>query len=199
MVDMLAELGTDPFALFSRWYDEAVAQGAPMPEAMVLATSDRSGRPAARVVLLKGIEGGELRFFTNLNSRKARQMGENPRASALFYWPVLGRQVRFDGEVSLLPAEDNDAYFRTRPRESQIGAWASPQSEPVASREELERAVQEVEHRFAGREVSRPPHWGGYRMRPTLIEFWINRVARLHDRFEFQRQDDRWHVVRLGP
>ncbi|MCI0586373.1 MAG: pyridoxamine 5'-phosphate oxidase [Planctomycetes bacterium] len=189
----------DPVRLFEAWYQEAVRSGIAQPDAMGLATASREGRPSARFVLFRGIRGGGFDFFTNLGSRKSRELSENPRASLLFFWQALGRQVRIEGTVLPVPPGEADAYFRTRPRESQISAWASPQSEPLASREKLLEHVREAAGRFEAREVPRPPSWGGFRVIPDAIEFWIHRDHRLHDRFLYRRTGAAWEISRLAP
>ena len=190
----------DPLKLFQRWLEEAVATGIHLPEAMTLATSTRDGKPSARLVLLKGADEGGFVFYTNYNSRKARELDANPQAALVFYWPQLERQVRVEGKVERTSADESDAYFKTRPRESQIGALASPQSEVIPSREALQQRVDELEGLYRGGEVERPGHWGGYRLLPERIEFWKGRPGRLHDRIVYQRQPDGvWWISRLAP
>jgi pyridoxamine 5'-phosphate oxidase len=190
----------DPLQLFQRWLDEAEATGMRLPEAMTLATSTPDGRPSARLVLLKGADERGFVFYTNYQSRKARDLDSNPHAALVFYWPQLERQVRVEGRVEKTSAEESDAYFKTRPRESQIGAVASPQSEVIASRAALQRKAEELERFYEGREVDRPDHWGGYRLRSEQIEFWKGRPGRLHDRISYERQPDgSWTITRLAP
>lgn len=190
----------DPLKLFQRWLDEAKASGMHLPEAMTLATATPDGKPSARLILLKGSDERGFVFYTNYNSVKARELDSNPQAALVFYWPQLERQVRVEGKVERTSADESDAYFKTRPRESQIGAIASPQSEVIASREALQRSADELERLYEGREVSRPEHWGGYRLLPERIEFWKGRPGRLHDRISYQRQDDgSWAIARLAP
>ncbi len=189
----------DPFRLFEAWYGEAVRSGGPFPDAMALSTATRDGRPAVRIVLYKGLAGGGIDFFTNLESRKARELAENPRAALAFHWPSLRRQVRVEGAVDPVPPSAADTYFRTRPRGSQLSAWASPQSASVVSRAHLEERVADAERRFEGRDVPRPPFWGGFRVRPEAFEFWIHRDNRLHDRFLYRRTDAAWEISRLAP
>ncbi len=189
----------DPIAMFGRWYAEAEASGLLLPESMALATAARDGTPSVRMVLLKGHDGGGFRFFTNYESRKARELDENPKAALCFYWSVLERQVRVEGPVERLPREESEAYFRTRPRGSQIGAWASAQSRPLEGRARLERRVREYEAEFAGRDVPLPPHWGGFRVVPERIEFWQGRANRLHDRVLYERSGEGWTHTRLQP
>jgi pyridoxamine 5'-phosphate oxidase len=191
-------LRDDPIAQFAEWWERAEAE-APLPDAICLATADPEGVPDARMVLLKGFDEEGFRFHTNYRSAKGRQLEANPRAAIVVYWRELDRQVRVRGEVERLSASDSDAYFRTRPPERRVGAWASPQSEPLASREELDERAREVEERFAGEEVPRPEHWGGYLLRHSEVEFWQGQVGRLHDRFLYVREGERWRIERLGP
>lgn len=183
------------------WWDEAEAAAVPEPEAVTLATASPSGRPSARMVLLKGFDAEGLLLYTNYRSRKSSELADNPWAALVVWWPELRRQVRVEGNVARLPAEESDAYFATRPRGSQLGAWASPQSEVLASREELERRFAEVSERFAGQEeIPRPAHWGGYRLVPVAVEFWQSRENRLHDRLRYRREQDApWRLERLAP
>ena len=189
----------DPLILFQRWLDEAIAAGFHLPEAMTLATATPDGKPSARLVLLKQVDTRGFVFFTNYNSPKARDLDSNPQAALVFYWPQFERQVRVDGTVERTSAAESDAYFKTRPRESQIGALASPQSDVIASREFLEQQAGGLEKRYEGHEVPRPAHWGGYRLRPGRIEFWKGRPSRLHDRIVYERQGDAWSIKRLAP
>jgi pyridoxamine 5'-phosphate oxidase len=164
-----------------------------------LATVSPDGQPSARIVLLKGISEGDLIFASNYQSRKAREIEDSPAVALVFFWAELARQVRIEGRASRGPASDSDAYFRTRPRESQIGAWASLQSAAIDSRVELEQRYREVEARFAGREVERPAGWGLYRVTAQAVELWIARPHRLHDRFRYERSGSDWNVTRLCP
>lgn len=192
--------GADPFALFDEWFRAAREAGLFLPEAMTLATADRDGRPSARMVLLKGVDADGFTFFTNYESRKARQLDGNPHAALVFHWAVLERQVRVEGTVERLDAERSAAYFRTRGRGSQLGAWASRQSHPLEARADLEARYREVEARFEGQDVPLPPFWGGYRVRPRRIEFWQGRMSRMHDRWCFTRPDEGdWRTERLYP
>ena len=193
-----SELAADPVDQFRDWYDRA-AREAPLSHAMALATVGADGSPDARMVLLKGFGSEGFRFFTNLESAKARQLERVPRAALILYWRELDRQVRIRGAVRRLSDAESDEYFATRPRDSQIGAWASPQSRVLADRDALDARVRETEERFDGREVPRPPFWGGYVLRPAEIEFWQGQVGRLHDRFLYTREDDGWSIERLAP
>ena len=192
------DVGPDPIEQVRVWITAARDAGIYEPEAMTLATVDAGGVPDARMVLLKGFGPGGFRFFTNYGSAKADQLGGGSGALVL-YWRELDRQVRARGEVVRLPGAESDAYFATRPRESQVGAWASPQSRPLASRAELDERVREVEARFEGAEISRPEQWGGFLLRPRTIEFWQGQVGRLHDRFRYVRDGDEWRIERLAP
>jgi pyridoxamine 5'-phosphate oxidase len=192
-------VGSDPFALFDEWYREARAAGLYLPEAMTLATADANGAPSARLVLLKRHDARGFVFFTNYESRKAAELAANPRAALAIHWPILQRQVRIEGAVERITADESYDYFRTRPRGSRIGAWASPQSRVIPDRSELEARVAEFDARYPGDEVPLPPYWGGFRVRPETIEFWQGRANRLHDRFRFTRAGDEWAVDRLAP
>ena len=190
---------SDPFDLFTRWFDEAVAAAIPEPNAMTLATVDAAGRPTARIVLMKGVDARGVVFHTNYDSRKGRDLAGNPRAALLFFWVELERQVRIEGTAERVSPEDSDAYFAARPRGSQISAWASPQSAAVADRAWLEARVAGFEASFATGAVPRPPNWGGMRVVPDRFEFWQGRASRLHDRLAWSRQGDRWTIERLAP
>jgi pyridoxamine 5'-phosphate oxidase len=191
----------DPFALFKLWLEEAAGTEINDPEGMTLATVDAEGLPDARMVLCKGVDKRGLVFYTNIDSAKGRELKGQPRAAALFHWKSLRRQVRFRGAVSEVSATESDAYFASRPRGSQIGAWASAQSRPLASRADLEAAVQAYERRFAGREAPRPDYWRGYRLEPVEIEFWRDRPSRLHERVMFTRSgpESQWEKRLLYP
>lgn len=189
----------DPFDLFGRWLDEAIAQEPDVPNAMSLATATKDGRPSVRMVLLKGVVDGGFVFYTNAESRKGREIAQNPHGALCFHWKTLGRQVRVEGPLSEVTAAEADAYHATRPRQSQIAAWASAQSRAIAGRAELEGKVAEMEKRFAGGPVPRPPFWTGYRLDPLSIEFWINVANRLHDRLVFERDGPVWRTHRLNP
>lgn len=194
------QVDRDPLKLFQQWFDDALASDSRLPESMTLATANGDGKPSARVVLLKQFDDRGFVFYTNYRSAKARDLDENPRAALVMYWVGLDRQVRIEGDVEKVSAEESDAYFRTRPRESQLGARASPQSEVIESRDVLERRHDELEEQYEGREVERPEHWGGYRLKPKRIEFWQNREGRLHDRILYERiPDGLWSINRLAP
>ena len=189
----------DPINEFKRWFDDAVASGMKLPETMTLATATPDGTPSARVVLLKSVDTDGFVFYTNYSSAKARDLEANPAAALVFYWSQFDRQVRVQGVVEHVTPEESQAYFRTRPRESQIGAWASPQSEVIENRETLEARVAELEEIYGDREIECPEHWGGYRVKPTRIEFWKGRLGRLHDRIVYERDGASWKISRLAP
>ena len=189
----------DPIDLFRAWFDDATRAGILMPEAMTLATTTSDGRPSARMVLLKGFDANGFVFFTNYRSRKARELTGNPHAALCFHWSILQRQVRIEGCVTRTSVEESEAYFRTRPRGSRIGAWASSQSETLDSRETLEARVRELEAKYPGENVPLPEFWGGFRIAPARIEFWQGRINRLHDRLVYSRQNDTWRLERLYP
>ena len=189
----------DPIRQFQSWFDDAIAAKLPLPEAMTLATATPEGRPSARMVLLKQVDHEGFVFYTNYRSAKAAQLDANPYAALVFYWAQLDRQVRVEGSVTKTSAEESREYFRTRPRESQIGAWASEQSEVIGGREVLEQRAREFETLYCDRDIDCPEHWGGYRLKPERIEFWKSRVGRLHDRILYERHDDGWTITRLAP
>jgi pyridoxamine 5'-phosphate oxidase len=189
----------DPTARFRESLSRAAAAASFDATAAALATVDGKGQPSARIVLVKTVDARGFAFFTNRESRKGRELAENPRAALCFHWPAIGEQVRVEGEVSRLGDEESDAYFATRPRESQIGAWASRQSTTLESREALLAAARASEARFAGREVPRPPFWGGYLLRPARIEFWLSAEGRLHHRTVFERAGETWRESLLQP
>ncbi|HEX4342688.1 MAG TPA: pyridoxamine 5'-phosphate oxidase [Verrucomicrobiae bacterium] len=218
-----ADLEADPLAQFNRWFAQASAQngGSRLRKigiaffkvwqamlghspadvnAMVLATVDKNGFPSARTVLLKGVDARGFIFFTNYDSRKGRELLENPNAALTFYWPELERQVCVSGMVAKLPQAESEKYFKTRPKSSRLSAWASPQSQPVENRKFLENKLQEIEKRFPGADVPMPPNWGGYVLEPKRLEFWQGRPGRLHDRFCYERSTDgQWKIQRLAP
>src|SRR5262245_22280778 len=189
----------DPLDTFLRWYRDAERAKAPFVDAFALATNDADGRPSVRYVLFKGLTEGTLRFVTNFESKKARDLEGNPNAAIAFFWPATGRQVRMEGTVRRAPDGDSDRYFEGRDRETQLGAWASAQSRPLASRAELERRLADYTERFAGSAVPRPPHWGMLAFTPRVVELWVSGPSRLHDRFRYERQGDGWKVERLAP
>lgn len=194
-----ADLDADPLLQFDRWFCEAVAAGLPDPNAMTLATVADDGQPSSRTVLLKARDRDGFVFYTNHDSRKAREIAGNPRVALLFFWPGLFRQVQVRGAVTRCSVEESRAYFQGRPRDSQLGAWASHQSMPIGSRAVLETRFAETQARFADAEVPLPPFWGGYRVVPQQLEFWQGQASRLHDRFVYTREGSRWQLERLAP
>lgn len=193
-----ADMSADPFDQFARWFADAQRQNVPEANAMTLATVDPAGSPSARIVLLKGFDPSGFVFYTNYTSRKARELESNPRAALVFFWQPLERQVRIEGTVRKVTRAESEAYFRTRPRGAQLGAWVSRQSETVTA-EQLEARLAEVTARFAGKEVPAPDFWGGFRLVPESIEFWQGRPSRLHDRLLYTRAANGWELRRLAP
>lgn len=196
------DVAAHPIRQFQLWFDEVLASGMPMAEAMTLCTASKDGKPSGRMVLLKGVNESGFVFYTNYGSRKARELDDNPFAALVFYWEPLERQVRVEGSVSRISAAESDKYFQSRPRESQLGAIASPQSEVIESRSVLEDRYRQLEEQFSGEAelIKRPDHWGGYRVAPTRVEFWKGRPGRLHDRLLYELQPDgNWTISRLAP
>lgn len=195
------DLTDDPIELFGRWLDDAASAGVPLPNAMAVATADRAGRPSVRHVLLRGVDHRGFTFYTNYGSRKGRQLEENPWAGLVFLWKELDRQVSVTGSVERTSDAESDAYFAERPRDAQLGAWASEQSTPIPTRDHLDDRLATYATTFGAGHVPRPAWWGGFRIAPTAIEFWQGRPHRLHDRFRYERSDtsSAWHVERLAP
>lgn len=191
--------GTDPIAFFSKWFKEAESARITEINAMTLATADAQNRPHARIVLLKGLDERGFIFFTNYDSAKGQHIAENPNVSLLFFWKELERQVRIDGRIEKVPAEESDIYFHSRPEGSRLGAWASPQSREIPHRNILELNYSKYEAEFSGIQIPRPAHWGGYIVIPERIEFWQGRSSRMHDRILFKRNGTSWHRSRLAP
>lgn len=192
-------INRDPIKQFQSWFNDAIDAKLPLPEAMTLATATPDGKPSARMVLLKQVDDEGFVFFTNYNSAKAAQLDANPFAALVFYWSRLDRQVRVEGSVVRTSAQESRDYFKTRPRESQIGAWASAQSQVISSREFLEQRAEEIEALYRDREIDCPEYWGGYRLKPERIEFWKSRIGRLHDRILYERNSTGWAITRLAP
>jgi|SoiMethySBSTD1v2_1073268.scaffolds.fasta_scaffold500707_2 pyridoxamine 5'-phosphate oxidase len=193
------DVDADPIRQFERWFADAAAARVPEPNAMTLSTATRDGVPSARIVLLKGVDANGFAFYTDYRSRKGAELAENPLAALTFLWKEIERQVRITGSVSRVSTQESDAYFRTRPPGSRLGAWASHQSAVLASREELEARVQDVIGRFPDGDVPLPPHWGGFRVAPDEIELWQGRPDRLHDRLLYRRGERGWEISRLSP
>jgi pyridoxamine 5'-phosphate oxidase len=193
------ELDPDPLQQFERWFAEAREAGLAAPEAMALATATPDGRPSVRMVLMKNADERGFDFYTHYESRKGGELAANPHAALLFHWQPLGRQVRVEGRVVRIAPAECEAYFVTRPVESRLAAWASPQSRTLESREELERLYDGAKKRFQGKEVPLPPHWGGFRLEPDAYEFWQHGDDRLHDRVRYEREDPAWRQALLGP
>jgi pyridoxamine 5'-phosphate oxidase len=191
-------VNSDPFKQFRKWLLEAARRRAPLPETMTLATATRSGRPSARIILLREFDDSGFVFYTNYSGRKGRELAENPQAALVFYWPRAGRQVRVEGRVLKVSSRESDGYFSSRPRDSQLSAWASHQSSVIRDRRFLEKRVERLGAKYPGR-VPRPPNWGGYRLRPSVFEFWKERPGRLHDRLRYRRSRGLWVIERLAP
>lgn len=194
------EAHNDPVEQFRLWFDQAWRSDSKLPNAMMLATCSKAGVPSARTVLLKSFDAQGFVFFTNYQSDKASDLEDNPVAALVFYWEPLARTIRITGTVSKLPQQETDDYFKTRPRDSQLGAWASDQSRVIKSREALHRRFAELREQYQGKDIPTPPNWGGYRVHPTTIEFWQGQSDRLHDRLRYTRNDDHgWTLERLSP
>ncbi|SDC09262.1 pyridoxamine 5'-phosphate oxidase [Williamwhitmania taraxaci] len=193
------EVDTNPMVVFNGWLQEAIKADVPEPTAMTVATSTFEGKPSARMMLLKGADENGFSFFTNYESRKARQLAQNPFAALVFFWPLLERQVRIEGKISKVSAKESDRYFKSRPVGSRIGAWASPQSQVIPNRRYLESLKMDFQEEFAKREIIRPDNWGGYVLEPILIEFWQGRPDRLHDRLQYRLENEGWILERLAP
>ncbi len=194
-----SEMASNPIQQFKLWFDQALSLDVTEPNAMTLATSNQNGHPTIRVVLLKNIVSDGIIFYTNYKSRKAQEIQKQPSAAANIFWQPLERQVRLEGRIEKTSEVDSDAYFKTRPRGSQLGAWVSPQSEVIPDRKFLNQQLEEITKRFEDQDIPRPPHWGGYLLRPLRVEFWQGGARRLHDRIEYLWKDDHWQIQRLAP
>ena len=194
-----ADVTANPFEQFTKWWNEAMNSQIEEPNAMTLATATKNGLPSARIVLLKGFNNKGFVFYTNYQSHKGKEMLENPNAALVFFWKELERQVRIEGAVEKISTKDSDAYFASRPQGSRIGAWASPQSSVIAQREVIEENVIKYKQQFNSGEIPRPEHWGGYNVKPSLIEFWQGRPSRLHDRIQYSLKEGDWVIERLAP
>ncbi len=194
-----SDVEPDPIKQFQLWWNEVIKSNIEEPNAMTLATCGKNGKPSARIVLLKGLNPEGFIFFTNYESRKGNDLKENPNASLVFFWKELERQVRIEGSVKKLSEKESDEYFVLRPEQSRIGAWSSPQSQVIKSRESLEEMFEKYTHLFTDGTILRPPHWGGYIVKPILVEFWQGRPNRLHDRLQYTLSNDEWKIERLAP
>jgi len=194
-----ADALANPFDFFKLWFDQALNADLPEPNAMTLATVNAQGKPSARIVLIKGLDDRGITFFTNYQSRKGQELAQNPHAAILFHWTELERQVRIEGRVEMCSPEESDAYYLSRPAGSRLGAWASPQSKVIESRDVLENLVQKAHAEQDGDPKTRPPFWGGYRLVPDFFEFWQGRQSRLHDRIKYTKVDGVWQIHRLAP
>jgi pyridoxamine 5'-phosphate oxidase len=193
------DVDPDPIKQFRQWWNDATMSNVEEPNAMTLATSTKKGKPSARIVLLKGLNNNGFVFFTNYESRKGNDLKENPYAGLVFFWKELERQVRIEGSVKKLSEKESDEYFVLRPEQSRIGAWSSPQSQVIKSRVSLEEMFEKYTHLFTDGTILRPPHWGGYIVKPILVEFWQGRPNRLHDRLQYTLSNDEWKIERLAP
>jgi pyridoxamine 5'-phosphate oxidase len=193
------DVSTNPFVQFQKWWDDAIASNIDEVNAMALATVNKDGKPSARIVLLKGMNETGFNFYTNYESHKAKDMEANPHVALILFWKELERQIRIEGVVSKLSAEESDEYFSSRPEGTKIGAWSSPQSSVIKNREILEENVIAIKEKFENLAIDRPPFWGGYIVKPSLIEFWQGRSSRLHDRIEYSLQNGQWMLNRLAP
>lgn len=193
------EVYSNPIKQFEQWFNEALNANCAEPNAMTLATSTFEGKPSARIVLLKDFNENGFSFFTNYESKKGKQILQNPYGALVFWWPEVERQVRIEGKISKVSTSDSDKYFRTRPEGSKIGAWASPQSQPIPNRRYLENLQSDFKEEFSGKTIVRPPNWGGYLLSPTVLEFWQGRQNRLHDRIQYTLQNEEWLIERLAP
>jgi len=194
-----SSVSENPIHQFGLWMDEAIASNCNEPNAMTLATSTFEGKPSARVVLLKNFNDNGFVFFTNYESKKSKQILQNPHAALVIFWPELQRQVRIEGQVKKTTEAESDSYFRTRPEKSKIGAWASPQSQVIPNRKYLENLKSDFQEEFSGKTISRPPNWGGYILQPNLLEFWQGRPNRLHDRIQYTLINKQWVIERIAP